>query len=97
MITRIFRVKVPQGLQQAFEADFSTLSIDVVESQSGMMSVFVGRPTRWAPDEYVMISTWENEQAIRDFAGERWDQAVIPAEMKKYVADCWVHHYEIFA
>lgn len=96
MITRVFRVKVPPALHEDFEAEFCSISIDAVESQEGMVSVFVGRPTHWAPDEYVMISTWEDEQAIREFAGEQWNQAVIPQGMEKYVAECWVHHYEIF-
>ena len=56
----------------------------------------IGRPTRWAPEEYVMLSVWENEQSVKDFAGEQWNQAVIPDGMEKFVADCWVHHYAMF-
>jgi len=96
MITRIFRVKVPKALHGEFEARFCSVSIPKVEAQPGMVSVFVGRPTRWAPEEYVMISTWENEQYLREFAGDDWNRAVIPEGMDKYVAECWVHHYEIF-
>ena len=96
MITRVFRVKVPLELHPEFEEKFYSISIPAVESQPGMVSVFVGRPTQCSPDEYVMISTWENEHCLRDFAGENWNQAVIPDGMEKFVADCWVHHYEIF-
>lgn len=96
MITRIFRVKVPRYLHAEFEAQFCATSIPYVEAHPGMVSVFVGRPTQWATEEYAMISTWEDEQALRIFAGENWQQAVIPPGMEKYVAECWVHHYEIF-
>lgn len=96
MIVRVFRVKVPRDLHDEFEAQFCAVSIPAVESQPGIVSVFVGRPTRWEPEEYMMISTWEDEQAICLFAGESWNQAVIPPGMDKYVAECWVHHYEIF-
>jgi hypothetical protein len=29
-------------------------------------------------------------------ASDDWNRAVIPAGMEKYVAECWVHHYENF-
>jgi heme-degrading monooxygenase HmoA len=61
-----------------------------------LVSVTIGRPTKWAAEEYMMISIWENEQFVEDFAGENWHQAVIPEGMEKYVAECWVHHYENF-
>ncbi len=44
-----------------------------------------------------MISVWANEDALRSFAGESWNLAVIPAGMEKYVSQCWVHHYENFS
>ncbi len=40
-----------------------------------------------------MISQWENEAALKAFAGELWNQAVIPPGMEKFVVDCWVNHY----
>jgi heme-degrading monooxygenase HmoA len=96
MITRVFRVKVPLSLHQEFECKFRAISIPAVEAQPGFVSVFVGRPIQFAPEEFVMISTWQNEQSIRDFAGGQWNQAVIPEGMEQFVAECWVHHYEIF-
>lgn len=96
MITRVFRVRVPQALHQEFEEQFLNVSIPTVKAHKGLVSVTVGRPTRWAPEEYVMLSVWENEQSVKDFAGEQWNQAVIPDGMENYVADCWVHHYAMF-
>lgn len=96
MITRIFRVRVPAGLHPEFEARFLSVSVPHVEAAEGLVSVSVGRPTRWAPEEYVMISVWRSEAAVAAFAGENWNTAVIPDGMEKYVAECWVHHYEIF-
>jgi heme-degrading monooxygenase HmoA len=96
MITRVFRVRVPKALHKEFEKQFINLSIPTVKAYTGLITVTVGRPTRWAPEEYVMISLWDNEQSVKDFAGEQWNQAVIPEGMEKYVAECWVHHYESF-
>lgn len=72
------------------------MSVPFVKAAKGSVAVSVGRPTRWQPDEYVMVSVWEDEGALVAFAGEGWNRAVIPHGMEKYVSECWVHHYEIF-
>lgn len=96
MMIRIFRVDVPAALHAEFEAKFLSISVPHVQAAPGMVSVSVGRPTRWAANEFVMISVWQDEAALRAFAGEHWNQAVIPAGMEKFVSACWVHHYEQF-
>jgi heme oxygenase (mycobilin-producing) len=96
MITRIFRAKVPTDLHKEFEEKFISISIPYVQSKQGFVSVVVGRPTQWQPDEFVMISVWDSEDDLIAFAGKDWNKAVIPKEMKKYVSVCWVHHYENF-
>ncbi|HEY9695407.1 MAG TPA: antibiotic biosynthesis monooxygenase family protein [Oculatellaceae cyanobacterium] len=96
MITRIFRVRVPQELHAEFEKKFMKVSVPFVKAEKGLVSVTVGRPTLWASDEYVMISVWRSEADLVAFAGENWNQAVIPQGMEKYVSSCWVHHYENF-
>lgn len=96
MFIRIFRARVPADLQHEFEQRFLSVSVPFVKAAKGFQSLSVGRPTRWQPDEYVMVSVWENEEALVAFAGDRWNQAVIPHGMEKYVSECLVHHYEIF-
>jgi heme-degrading monooxygenase HmoA len=56
--------------------------------------VTILKPTKWTPDEYSMISIWEDEASLQAFAGEEWSQAFIPHGMEKFVVECWVHHYE---
>lgn len=97
MITRIFRVKIPTSLHAEFEARFLSVSVPYVQKAQGIVSVSVGRPTKWAPDEYVMISVWANEKALLTFAGENWNLPIIPSGMEMYVTECWVHHYENFS
>jgi heme-degrading monooxygenase HmoA len=79
VITRIFRVRVLAALHAEFEAKFLSVSVPFVQAAQGIVSVSVGRPTKWAPDEYVMISVWANEDVLRSFAGESWNLAVIPS------------------
>jgi len=93
-ITRVFRARIVPGLRQEFEEKFSSISIHVVNDAAGYISASIFKPTRWAPDEYAMISQWEDEAALKAFAGEKWNRAVIPAGMEKFIVECWVHHYE---
>lgn len=96
MITRIFRVQINPKLRMAFENDFHELSLPIVKSHNGLVSVYIGKPTKWSPDEYVMISRWKRVEDIEGFAGKDWSQAMIPPGMEKYVVQCWVHHFEDF-
>ena len=95
-ITRVFRVQIRPELRSDFEPLFQSVSLDAVRGADGFLSVSIGRPTIWAPDEYVMISVWSDEQSVARFAGEDWNQAHIPEGMEKFVVDCWVHHYSAF-
>lgn len=97
MITRIFRVQIRPELRAAFEKDFQDISIPLIRSHGGLAEVRIGKPTRWAPDEYVMVSRWKTAADIEDFVGKDWSQPLIPQGMEKYVVQCWVHHYEDFS
>lgn len=92
-ITRIFRVRIHEGLAQEFEPAFASISVSAVDQAEGNQAVEILRPTLWAPDEYAMISRWESEAALAKFAGVDWNVAVIPAGMERFVADCSVYHY----
>ena len=97
MIIRIFRVRIDANLRDEFESKFATVSIQAVKSQDGFLSVQIGKSSKWTPDEYVMITQWDNENALEQFVGEAWNQPHIPDGMEKYVKECWVHHYYDYA
>jgi len=93
MITRIFRVRIDPSFRVEFESKFSDISVKAVESQKGFLSVEIGKPTNWTPDEYVMITHWKDEESLRNFVGESWNEAHIPEGMGQFAQECWVHHY----
>lgn len=95
MIIRIFRTTIHPELREEFERGFSSISVDAVKSHKGFVSCRIGSPTKWNPDEYAMITVWEDEEALVAFAGEEWHKAVIPAGMEKYPVSFSVEHFHI--
>jgi len=95
-ITRIFRVQIKPALQSEFEPLFQTISMQSVEQAKGFISAVIGKPSHWNPNEYVMISTWEDEQSLIGYVGDGWNEAHIPEGMERFVSKCEVHHYYAF-
>lgn len=94
MITRIFRVEINQEFVADFVNDFKNISVPLVESQKGLVSVETGSSIDSKNNEYIMISHWDDIASLKQFVGEDWQEALIPHGMEKYVKQCWVYHYE---
>jgi heme oxygenase (mycobilin-producing) len=96
-ITRIFRVRIVGAQRAEFEEKFSSVSIRFVNAAKGLIAVTIHKPTRWAPDEYSMISHWQDEASLETFVGKEWNRPKIPQGMEKLIEECWVHHYVSWA
>ena len=94
MKIRVFQVTINLEYRDDFERDFKTISVETVQKNKGLISCQIGGPSKWNPDDYVMVTCWEDETALGEFAGENWNQAVIPEEMQQYPKTFSVAHYE---
>ena len=94
MILRVYRVQVVPELRDEFEVQFVAIKEEFVSGREGLVSVEIARPTEQAPNEFMMISRWNNMDAVRAFAGDSWTEPVIPEHMRKYMQQSWLHHYE---
>lgn len=92
-VIRVFTVEIEANFRSEFEHKFNTLSKRLLENASGCNGLSVLKPSKWAPDEYAMISEWENETALAEFVGAHWNMSVIPSEMQKYAKNHSVSHY----
>jgi len=90
MIVRVFRVRIHEEFKEDFEKDFDRISLPLVKAQQGLVSLSFGKVMDQEKDEYVLITTWESQDAVIAFCGEAWEQAVIPHGMEKYIEECWV-------
>jgi heme-degrading monooxygenase HmoA len=93
-ITRIFRVRIDSSFRQEFEGKFSSDALYKIHEAAGFISASIHKPVKWSPDEYAMVSQWENEASLKAYFGEQWNQAVITPSAERFIVACWLHHYE---
>jgi heme-degrading monooxygenase HmoA len=93
-LTRIFRVRIDSAYRQQFEEKFSSDVLYKIEEAPGFISASIYKPSKWSPDEYAMISQWQDEASLQAFFGEQWDEPVITSGAEEFVVACWLHHFE---
>jgi heme-degrading monooxygenase HmoA len=95
MIIRIFRPTIHPGKEAEFEAFLRDTAIPLVSRQSGIVVQYVGKPRDPSSTEFVYVTVWEDEESIRAFAGESWQEAVIAPEEEDLLKETWIGHYEV--
>jgi len=81
MIIRYFRARVHEGQCETFAKLFIGEMLPMMRMQEGVISANIGLPHPGSPTEFMMITRWESMDALKRFAGEDWQTAVIdPAE-----------------
>jgi heme-degrading monooxygenase HmoA len=95
MIIRIFRPTIHPGKEAEFESFLRDTAIPLVSQQSGIVAQHVGRPRGPSSTEFVYVTVWEDEESIRAFAGESWQEAVITPEEEDLLKETWIKHYDV--
>lgn len=93
-ITRIFRVRIDSKYRQEFEDSFSSDALYKIHEAAGYISASILKPSKWSPHEYAMISQWKDEESLKAFFGDRWNEAVITPRAEEFIEACWLHHFE---
>jgi heme-degrading monooxygenase HmoA len=95
MIIRVFRPTIHPGKEDEFELFLRETAVPLVSRQSGLVAQHVGKPRDSSSTEYVFVTVWEDVESIREFAGDRWQEAVIAPEEAHLLKDTWIGHYEV--
>jgi DNA-binding winged helix-turn-helix (wHTH) protein/heme-degrading monooxygenase HmoA len=93
MIIRVFRGVAQRGKREDFLRLLEERAIPHLRSHPGMLGVHVGRPTEASPDEFLVTTMWQDLDALRTFAGERWYEAKILPGERELLRSVHVHHY----
>jgi DNA-binding response OmpR family regulator/heme-degrading monooxygenase HmoA len=94
LIIRVFRGQVHPGMHEEFERTLVDEGIPAFHKSPGMVAVHVGRPTEQSPDEFLVTTVWKDLDSLKEFAGDRWFEAVIGPAERKTLRRAYVHHYE---
>ena len=93
-VMRIFRARPKPGDEDAFALLLATESVALVRDRPGCQGWFAAGP---ADGEYLFVTLWCDELAVRTFAGERWQESVLPAGYADLLESHSVQHVSVFS
>lgn len=92
-IVRVFRAVVHPGKEEEFRSFFLDDAVPLLRRHEGLVSLQVGLPREETPQEFMMTTVWSSVEALAEFSGENWREAVIDPREKHLLAEVWVGHY----
>jgi heme-degrading monooxygenase HmoA len=95
MIIRVFTPAIHPGKDAEFESFLRDTAKPLMAQQPGLIAQHAGRSRAPASTDYVYVTVWEDVESIRAFAGERWQEAVIPPEEKHLLKETRIEHYDV--
>jgi heme-degrading monooxygenase HmoA len=95
MILRIFRVMPQPGKGGEFAAFFRDTAMPLMKAQPGLVSLHAAAPRLGSDGSYCMVMVWRDEEAIRDFVGEDWEEAHVHPDEAGIVAHSTVAHFDL--
>src|SRR6266540_636674 len=96
-IARIWRGRTLASKADEYQAYLDTSGISKVRATPGNLGVMVLRRNDGGKTEFLVMSVWESVEAIKKFAGENYQKAVILPRDREYLLEVepTVLHYEI--
>lgn len=92
-IVRVFRAVVHPGKEEEFKSFFLNDAVPLLRQHRGLVSVQVGLPREETPQEFMMTTVWSSVEALAEFSGENWREAVIDPREKDLLLETNVDHY----
>jgi hypothetical protein len=97
VIIRIFRARPQPGADEQLARLAEEVSIPFVDAQPGVVVRYTGRGVGATGNELVMVSVWQDLDAMKNLTGENWDNPVLPDErLEPLIAESFLHVYESF-
>jgi heme-degrading monooxygenase HmoA len=97
VIARVWTARARPDGADAYAAHFNDHVLAALEAVDGYRGATLLRRVRGESTELVVISWWTSEQAIRGFAGDNFERAVVGHEARRVLTsfDDTVRHYEV--
>jgi heme-degrading monooxygenase HmoA len=94
VIIRVFRTKVRPGTHKEYEALIRERVVPLMLEAPGLISLHAGFPLDDPPEEFLLMSVWQDLASMRKFVGRRWREAVVLPGEEHLVLHSIVDHYE---
>ena len=97
MIVRTWRGRAPAEKPEDYPAHFNSSVMPELRQMPGFVSAMLLRREAGGGYEFFVITTWESLDAIKAFAGQAYDRAVVEPGAVAALAsfDETVDHYEV--
>jgi heme-degrading monooxygenase HmoA len=95
VIVRVFRVRARPGHGAAFEARAKALGFERMTATSGLRGWIAGKPLEPGDRDFVMVTLWQDLDALRAYAGEDWFRVDLPDEDRAMLESAVVDHYRL--
>ncbi len=97
MIARIWKAQAEAARVKDYVAHFETRVFPELRQIMGFQGVYVLEHALADVTEIQVVTLWESMEAIREFAGEQVDQAVVEPEAQAVLQsfDTTVSHHEV--
>jgi quinol monooxygenase YgiN len=92
-VIRVFRARAKPGMVDALEQRAHDEVIPEVSAAPGLVAYYAGRP-HGDSREFVMVTVWEDLDAVRAFAGEDYTRAVLYGDTPELIEEMSLEHYE---
>ena len=92
-LVRVFHAETHPGKEREFQEFLLGAALPMVRSHAGLVSVVVGLPQEKTPSSFLMVTTWSSIDALTEFAGESWMEAVIDPREADLLSKVSVSHY----
>lgn len=97
MIVRVWKARAKADNAQAYRDHLETHVFPVLQSIEGFLGVQLLERADGTNCEFVVESRWADMKAVRAFAGDAFENAVVAPAAKKVLSwyDTRVEHYEV--
>lgn len=94
MLIRVFTARLKPSQRAAYERLVRGVAMPLMLAQPGCLTVHIGTPKSGHPQDFVLVSVWEDQRALQAFVGEEWQKAIILPGEADLLEEVAVQHFD---
>jgi hypothetical protein len=95
VIIRLFRARTKPGAFDELTRVAQEVAIPFVDQHPGLVARHAGRAIGATGEELVMITVWQDLEAMKGMTGDDWEKPVLPYDgADELIDEMFLYHYE---